>query len=159
MIDHTPPTPVCIEYTQVTVDPASCWAAVAARDLNTGSHDNCISQLHYAAALMSDIEKARSDYEKHIIDSCGKAAYWANKAWYDAYIEQWINCYVFTDTVNFSDCGSNQVVMRVYEADSMPRLDPHLWSCGEHAWFCYNTYQDYRIVYNQNFYGNSAKRL
>ncbi|MFZ1714869.1 MAG: hypothetical protein WAT88_06220, partial [Saprospiraceae bacterium] len=158
VIDHTPPTPVCIEYTQVTVDPASCWAAVAARDLNTGSHDNCISQLHYAAALMSDIEKARSDYEKHIIDSCGKAAYWANKAWYDAYIEQWINCYVFTDTVNFSDCGSNQVVMRVYEADSMPRLDPHLWSCGEHAWFCYNTYQDYRIVYNQNFYGNSAKK-
>ncbi|MBK9678121.1 MAG: hypothetical protein IPO69_04500 [Saprospiraceae bacterium] len=57
VIDHTPPTPVCIEYTQVTVDPASCWAAVAARDLNTGSHDNCISQLHYAAALMSDIRK------------------------------------------------------------------------------------------------------
>ena len=25
--DVTPPTPVCIEYTQVTVDPAGCWAS------------------------------------------------------------------------------------------------------------------------------------
>ncbi|MEP7268932.1 MAG: SdrD B-like domain-containing protein [Saprospiraceae bacterium] len=157
--DNTPPTPVCKEFTQVTVDPASCWAEISAKDLDNGSHDNCIGQLHFAVALMSDIEKARADYSKRIIDSCGSTEYWANKAWYDATIERWINCYVFDDKVTLGDCGSNQVVMRVYEADSMPRLDPHLWTCGEHAWFCYNTYQEYRTVHNYyNFRGTPAAK-
>ncbi|MBP6793914.1 MAG: hypothetical protein KA143_02615 [Saprospiraceae bacterium] len=148
IIDQTPPTPVCDEFTQVTLDPTSCWAVVSAKDLDNGSHDNCVTKLHFAAALMSDIEKARSDYAIKIEADCGKDEYWNNKSWYDAYIEEWINCYVFKDTVKFSDCGSNQVVLRVYEADSIPRLDPHLFSCGPHAWFCYNTYQNYRIGHN-----------
>ena len=42
VIDKTPPTPVCKEYTQVTVDPTSCWSSVAAIDLDNGSHDNCV---------------------------------------------------------------------------------------------------------------------
>ena len=37
IIDNTPPTPVCDEYTQVTVDPTSCWSAVAAADLDNGT--------------------------------------------------------------------------------------------------------------------------
>ena len=74
----------CKEFTQVTVDPASCWGFVLAKDLDNGSHDNCIETLHFAAAKMVDIEKARKDYEKRMIDSCGYKAYWDNKSWYDA---------------------------------------------------------------------------
>jgi hypothetical protein len=39
--DATPPNPVCDETTQATVDPATCWARVYAKDLDNGSKDNC----------------------------------------------------------------------------------------------------------------------
>jgi hypothetical protein len=152
VVDQTPPTPVCHEFTQVTVDPASCWAFITAKDLDNGSHDNCVKELHFAAALMSEIEKARKDYADSIIKSCGSKEYWDNKVWYDRYIEEWINCYVFRDVIELGDCGTNLVVMRVYEADSIPKLDPHIFTCGEHAWFCYNSYTAYRTVHNYNFF-------
>ena len=61
--DNTPPTPVCDEFTQVTVDPATCWSAVAAKDLDNGSHDNCVDNLHFAAAKMEeDVYKRQALY-------------------------------------------------------------------------------------------------
>jgi hypothetical protein len=140
IIDNTPPTPVCDEYTQVTVDPTSCWSAVAAADLDNGSHDNCCSVLHFAAAKMDSIVYWRNYWNTRLETEVGKADFWRDKAGYDALIEDWINCYVFSDTVHFDECGTNQVVLRVYEACGIPRLDPHVWPCSPHAWFCYNTY-------------------
>ena len=49
IIDNTTDTRMWWVY-QVTVDPTSCWSAVAAADLDNGSHDNCCGVLHFAAA-------------------------------------------------------------------------------------------------------------
>ena len=140
IMDNTPPTPVCDEFTQVTVDPATCWSAVAAKDLDNGSHDNCCEVLHFAAAHMDSITYWREYWNRTLEAEVGKAEFWKEKTEYDKLIEEWINCYVFDDSVHFDECGSNQVVLRVYEACNMPRMDPHVWPCGPHAWYCYNNY-------------------
>ncbi|MBK7609565.1 MAG: hypothetical protein IPI18_21410 [Saprospiraceae bacterium] len=72
--DMTPPTPNCIETTQVTVDPATCWARVYAKDLNTSSRDNCCDNLHYAVADMDSVDYYRKAYTDHLKLICG----WAN---------------------------------------------------------------------------------
>ena len=151
VIDNTPPTPVCDEVTRVTVDPVTCWSAIAAKDLDNGSHDNCCSVLHYAAAKMENIEYWRTHWNTTLEKEVGKTEFWKDKAIYDAIIEDWINCYVFSDTVQFDACGSKQVVLRVYEACGIPRYDPHVWPCSPHAWFCYNTYQ-YIGDFNYNWF-------
>lgn len=149
--DHTPPTPVCKEYTQLTLDPQSCWTRIAASDLDNGSHDNCCSELHFAAAFMEDIDSARNNYKNKIIADCGDKEYWNNKAWYDAYIEEYINCFIFKDTLDTYSCGTKQVVLRVYEACDIPRRDAHVFPCSPHAWYCYNTSWLYRVLFNYNF--------
>lgn len=151
VMDITPPTPVCDEFTQVTLDPAQCWARIAAADLDNGSHDNCCTNLHFAAAYMSDIEKARKDFESKIILECGDKEYWNNKAWYDEYINEWINCFIFKDTLDAGTCGTSQVVLRVYEACEVPGYDGHEFPCSPHAWYCYNTSWLYRVTFNQTF--------
>lgn len=149
--DRTPPTPLCLEYTQVTLDPDGCWAQVAASSLDVGSHDNCCQQLHFAAAFMDDIDKAKTDYLAKLESDCGKTEYWNNKDWYDKYIDDWINCYVFKDTIHLGECGTRRVVLRVYEACDLPLYDPHVFPCSPHAWFCYNTSWNYRIQFNKSF--------
>ncbi|MEP7269225.1 MAG: right-handed parallel beta-helix repeat-containing protein, partial [Saprospiraceae bacterium] len=151
IVDNTPPTPVCDEFTQVTVDPEGCWSKVAAKDLDNGSRDNCCSVLHFAAAKMDSIEYWRNYWNTKLEAAAGKTDFWKYKAEYDEVIEDWINCYVFSDTVHFDECGSNQVVLRVYEACGVPRYDPHVFPCSEHAWFCYNTY-NYIGDFNYNWF-------
>ncbi|MBK6393162.1 MAG: hypothetical protein IPF70_21905 [Saprospiraceae bacterium] len=140
VVDITPPTPICIEVTQTTVDPATCWTSIAAKDLDNGSRDNCCNVLHFAAAPMDSITYWRNYWNTTLETEVGKEAFWKDKDNYDALIEDWINCYVFSDTVHFDECGTNQVVLRVYEACGVPRFDPHIFPCSPHAWFCYNTY-------------------
>ncbi|HQW04191.1 MAG TPA: hypothetical protein PLR30_16995, partial [Saprospiraceae bacterium] len=150
--DITPPTPVCDEFTQVTVDPVTCWAKVKAKDLDNGSRDNCCDVLHFAAAHMDSITYWRKYWTDTLEAHCGKADFWDNKTHYDLQIERWINAYVFKDEISFTDCGTAQVVLRVYEACGVPVYDPHLWPCTEHQWFWYNTDQRFRIEHNWNFF-------
>ena len=158
--DNTPPTPVCIEYTQTTVDPATCWARVYAQDLDHGSRDNCCNVLHFAVAHMDSLDYYRTKWTSYWDATC-KADYWKYKPLYDAYLEEWINCYVFKDYIDLTECGTNQVVMRVYEACGVPRYDPHIFTprtgnCGnefgEHEWFCYNTSLLFRVNHNYNWF-------
>ncbi|HQW02104.1 MAG TPA: hypothetical protein PLR30_06495, partial [Saprospiraceae bacterium] len=149
--DETGPTPVCHEYTQVTVDPVSCWSTVDAKSLDNGSHDNCCGELHYAAAHMDSVTYWRNYWNTKLELEVGKVAYKADKVKYDALIEDWINCYVFADVLHFDDCGSNDVILRVYEACGLPRYDEHVWPCTPHQWFCYNTYL-YMADFNFNWF-------
>jgi len=153
--DITPPTPVCDEFTQVTVDPVSCWARVAAKDLDNGSRDNCCDILHFAAAHMDSITYWRNYWNTRLETKVGKEAFWRDKATYDLMIEDWINCYVFSDSIQLTECGTAQVVLRVYEACGVPRMDPHIWPCSEHAWFCYNTYL-YIADFNFNWFDDKG---
>ncbi|MBK9928620.1 MAG: CHRD domain-containing protein [Saprospiraceae bacterium] len=157
--DVTPPTPVCIEYTQVTVDPAGCWASVAAKDLDKGSRDNCSSKLHFAAAQMDSIDYWTKYWTSKLEEKCGKDEYWRNNELYQTWIDDWIDCYIFRDTVYFDECGSNQVVLRVYEADRIPLRDPHIFPWSEHAWYCYNSNIFYRIAHNYNFFDSKGSKL
>jgi len=150
--DITPPTPVCDEFTQVTVDPVTCWAKVKAKDLDNGSRDNCCDVLHFAAAHMDSIAYWTKYWTDTLEARCGKVAFWADKEFYDFQIERWINAYVFKDEIKFDECGTSQVVLRVYEACGVPVYDPHLWPCTEHQWFWYNTDQRFRIEHNWNFF-------
>jgi len=149
--DETAPTPVCHEFTQVTVDPVSCWSTVEAKSLDNGSHDNCCGELHYAAAHMDSVTYWRKYWNTKLELEAGKAAYKLDKVKYDALIEDWINCYVFADVLHFDDCGSNDVILRVYEACGLPRYDEHVWPCTPHQWFCYNTYL-YMADFNFNWF-------
>ena len=63
--DNTPPTPVCDELTQVTLDPDSCWVRIYAEDLDDGSNDNC-DDVHFAVATMSDIEYWRNYWHESL---------------------------------------------------------------------------------------------
>ena len=156
--DVTPPTPVCDEFTQITLDPTHCWAQIAAADLDNGSHDNCCEELHFAAAFMSDIDSAKAQFERKIVSECGSKEYWDNKKWYDEYINEWINCFVFKDTLDAQECGSSRVVLRVYEACEVPGYDAHEFPCSPHAWYCYNTSWLYRVLFNYNFKSAGATK-
>ncbi|HNT20236.1 MAG TPA: T9SS type A sorting domain-containing protein [Saprospiraceae bacterium] len=149
IIDNSPPTPVCDEYTQTTVDPATCWARVYAHDLDNGSRDNCCNTLHFAVATMADIDAAREELTE-TLEACGSSYVWHkdNKAAHEWLINQYINCYVFADYVDLTQCGNNPVVLRVYEACGIPRYDPHVFPCSPHEWFCYNAYTTDRIWRN-----------
>ena len=149
--DKTPPTPLCDEYSQAVVDPAVCWARVYAKDLDNGSRDNCCNVLHFAIARMTDIEKTKADAIAKIEKTCGKKEYWDKKVFYDAYIENYISCYVFKDFLDLADCGEQLVVLRIYEACGVPLYDPHTFPCSEHDWYCYNTSHLYRAEKNFNW--------
>lgn len=146
--DETPPIPVCDEITQTTIDPDQCWSRIYAEDLDNGSKDNCCDILHFAVAHMDSITHYRNKYTKQMEDSCGKAAYWKDKAMYDEIIEAWINCYVFNDYIDLTHCAENMIVLRVYEACGVPKYDNHVYACSPHSWFCYNTYPSYMLWHN-----------
>ncbi|HNR06574.1 MAG TPA: hypothetical protein PKM27_04605 [Saprospiraceae bacterium] len=155
--DLSPPTPLCDESAQVTVDPATCWARVYAKDLDNGSRDNCCNLLHFAVAPMSQVESTRAQAISKIETVCGRNEYWGKKAFYDAYIENWINCYVFNDYVDLTECGNVQLVLRVYEACGIPLYDPHTFPCSPHDWFCYNTSHLFRAEFNFNWFDKHDK--
>ncbi|MEP7269165.1 MAG: hypothetical protein ABI844_16210, partial [Saprospiraceae bacterium] len=157
VFDITPPTPVCDEFTRTTVDPQTCWARIYARDLDNGSRDNCCNILHFAIATMPAIEAARKSWTDYWNATC-KADYWKEKEEYDAFLEEYINCYVFKDYIDLTECGTNQVVLRVYEACGVPRYDAHVFPCSEHDWFTYNTYFWCRLFHNYTYFHTSGKK-
>ncbi len=103
--DETPPNPVCIKTLQTTIDPEQCWSRIYAADLDKGSKDNCCDILHFAVANMDSVVYYRSKYAKQMEDSCGKELYWKYKPFHDEVIENWINCYVFKDYVDLTECN------------------------------------------------------
>ena len=146
--DETPPNPVCIKTLQTTIDPEQCWSRIYAADLDKGSKDNCCDILHFAVANMDSVVYYRSKYAKQMEDSCGKELYWKYKPFHDEFIENWINCYVFKDYVDLTECNQNQLILRAYEACGVPRYDDHIYTCGAHSWFCYNTYPAFMLWHN-----------
>ncbi|MBK9677921.1 MAG: hypothetical protein IPO69_03420 [Saprospiraceae bacterium] len=149
--DITPPTPICIEYTQTTVDPATCWARVYAQDLDHGSRDNCCNVLHFAVAHMDSIDYYTNAWTSYWNTTCS-ADYWKYKDKYDKFLSDYINCFVFKDYIDLTECGTNQVVLRVYEACGVPRYDPHIFPCSEHDWYTYNTTKLCRAWHNYTFF-------
>ncbi|MBK7436301.1 MAG: hypothetical protein IPI77_05720 [Saprospiraceae bacterium] len=126
VVDITPPTPICVEVTQTTVDPATCWSAIAAKDLDNGSRDNCCNVLHFAAAPMDSITYWRNYWNTTLETEVGKEAFWKDKDNYDALIEDWINCYVFSDTVHFDECGTNHECMKLVVYQGLTRIFFHV---------------------------------
>ncbi len=149
--DNVAPTPVCDEITQVTLDPESCWVRVFAASLDDGSNDNCSQNLHYAVANMDSVDHYRNYWHGKLQDCLDPHFYEYEYKYIDQLIEKWINCFVFQDYVDLSECGREMLVMRVYEADGLPFLDPHLFKGTEHEWFCFNLYDDYACFYKYHY--------
>ncbi|MCB0656321.1 MAG: S-layer family protein, partial [Saprospiraceae bacterium] len=147
VIDGTPPTPVCDEITQVSLDPEKCWARIYAKDLDDGSHDNCCQQLHFAVANMDSINYWR-DYWHSQFENC-LDPYDFHHYYQDieAAIEEWINIFVFDDYIDVTECGSEQLVLRVYEACDLPEYDPHTFYGGEHEWYWWNLSEQFYAWY------------
>ena len=141
--DIIPPTPVCDEITQITLDPEKCWTRVYAEDLDDGSNDNCSHDLHFAVASMDTIEYYTEKWKNEIIECKGEYEFNHHYDLWKEVIDNWINCYIFNDYIDLSECGTEQVVLRVYEADGLPLYDPHLFKGTKHQWFCYNLFDDY----------------
>lgn len=140
--DYTPPTPVCDAHTVVSLDPDKCWAKISAKDLDDGSTDNCCNDLHFAVARMSDIETYTNKWQD-VFKECYGAHYGLHKGEIDSFINIWLNCFVFSDTLELSGCGPEQLVLRVYENCYAPHYDPHLFPGTEHQWYCYNLSDHY----------------
>ncbi|MEO5583481.1 MAG: hypothetical protein ABIR66_12380, partial [Saprospiraceae bacterium] len=164
--DDTPPTPVCDEFTVTTVDPATCWARVYAKDLDNGSRDNCCNVLHFAVATMANIDAEKKKWIDYWNANC-KADYWkyldVNRTkgkylGYTGFLEDYLNCFVFADYIDLTECGDNLVVLRVYEACGVPRYDPHVFPCSEHDWFTYNSFGMCRRVHNYSFFTTDGKK-
>ena len=147
VFDNTPPTPVCDEITQTTLDPDSCWARIYAKDLDDGSHDNCCDQLHFAVASMDSITYWRDHWHDYIVNCVGHYTYLDNQQYYDDLIEEWINVFVFDDYIDVTECGNEMLVMRVYEACGQPLYDNHLFYGGEHEWYWWNLSSDFASFY------------
>ncbi|MCB9317894.1 MAG: T9SS type A sorting domain-containing protein [Lewinellaceae bacterium] len=138
VIDDTPPTPVCDEITQTTLDPKECWSRIYAKDLDDGSHDNCCQYLHFAVANMDTITYWRSYWEDYFAGCLDPYDYHHYEDYINAFIEEWINVFVFDDYIDVTECGEEQLVVRVYEACDLPLYDDHLFYGGEHEWFWFN---------------------
>ncbi|MEZ4896074.1 MAG: T9SS type A sorting domain-containing protein [Saprospiraceae bacterium] len=147
VFDNTPPTPVCDEITQVTLDPKECWARIYAKDLDDGSHDNCCEQLHFAVASMDSINYWQNYWHDYIVNCVGHYAYLDDQEYYDHLIEEWINVFIFDDYIDVSECGNEMLVMRVYEACGLPVYDEHLFHGGEHEWYWWNLSADFASYY------------
>ena len=124
VFDETPPVPVCDEITQVTLDPEACWARISAKDLDDGSHDNCCDRLHYAVARMDSIEYWRKHWTEYFIGCLDPYDYQHYHSDIEASIEEWINIFVFDDEVDVTECGEENLVLRVYESCDLPPYDP-----------------------------------
>ncbi|MEZ4896906.1 MAG: hypothetical protein R2806_08730 [Saprospiraceae bacterium] len=136
--DNTPPDPVCDEITQVTLDPEKCWARINAIDLDDGSHDNCCDRLHFAVASMDSIEYYRNYWHEYFAGCLDPYDYHHYSDDIDRAIEEWINVFVFDDYIDVTECGEEQLVLRVYEACDLPEYDPHTFYGGEHEWYWWN---------------------
>ena len=154
--DNVAPIPVCDEITQVTLDPDSCWTRIPAEALDDGSHDNCVQNLHYAIANMDSVQYYRDYWNNKLGDCLDPYFLEHNHDFINDLIEKWINCFVFKDYVDMSECGEEMVVLRVYEADGLPLYDPHVFKGTEHEWFCFNLYDDYACFYKYH-YGEFTK--
>ncbi len=132
--DNDPPTPVCDEITQVTLDPQSCWARIYANDLDDGSHDNC-DEVHFAIAHMNDIEYWRNYWYTQLGACLDPYEYNHFKGTIHELIEEWIDLYVFDTYLDVTECGTDSVVLRVYENLNTPPYDPHVFRGSEHQWF------------------------
>lgn len=154
VIDDQPPEVIAHEATQSTLDPATCWSRIYARDLDNGSADNCCNVLHFAIARMDSVTAARKYVYEAIIAQCGHSDYKNKKEYYDFYIEDYVSTYIFNDYLDLSACETYPIVLRVWEACGIPRFDPHVWPCSEHLWFMYNAgypRSHYRADHNLNF--------
>ena len=134
--DNTPPTPVCDELTQVTLDPDSCWVRIYAEDMDDGSNDNC-DDVHFAIALQSDVDYWTNYWHENLNDCYLKYHYAADVI--NSMIEEWIDLYVFDSYIDLYECGRDDVVLRVYEDLGTPPYDPHKFKGSEHDW--YNWYR------------------
>ena len=141
--DDTPPTPVCDQYTQTTLDPNECWARIYATTFDDGSNDNCCPELHFSAAKMTDITQWRNYWKDAFETALGLQTYAKYRKDIEAWIEIWLDCNVFYDYVEFGDCADdNMVVTRVYSKCHIYKFyDPHLHGDSEHDFFCLETYK------------------
>ncbi len=142
--DQTPPTPVCDEITQVTLDPESCWVRIYAKDLDDGSHDNCDDSLFYAVATMTDIEYWRNYWNDQLMECYEEYHY--HRDLIDRIIDEWIDLYVFKEHIDIGDCNTDSLVMRVYEGLNTPPYDPHVFKGTRLEW--YNWFRAPLLRYN-----------
>ncbi len=138
VLDETPPVPVCDEITQVTLDPDLCWSRIEAKDLDDGSHGNCCGQLHFAVASMDTIEYWRNYWLDYFKNCSSEYEYHRDIEDIKGGIEEWINIFVFDDYVDVTECGTENLVLRVYETCGMPVYDPHTFYGGPHEWYWWN---------------------
>ncbi|MCB0602964.1 MAG: hypothetical protein KDC28_17120, partial [Saprospiraceae bacterium] len=141
VLDATPPTPVCDEITQVTLDPASCWARINAEDLDDGSHDNCCDQLYYAVALKDSVDYYEAKFQDFLssvteeylgvdLTLDGLGLYEGKAPNLVSFMrvahEVWMNLCAFDVVEDLTECGEDQVVLRVYEACGLRPYDEHI---------------------------------
>ncbi len=148
--DPSAPEAVCHGRVKLSVDPAHCWARVYAVDINNGSYDNCQSRLHLAVAVLDSIQYWRGYWSRELESILGIYKYTKSLKNINALIDHWVNVYVFRDFIDLGQ-GNNQVVLRVYESDSIPAMDPHRFPFQLHDWFCYNVYPLSRIEINYQY--------
>lgn len=151
--DETPPTPVCDAHTVVSLDPNKCWARISAKDLDDGSHDNCCEQLHFAVADMDTLNYWTEHWQNYFHDCLGAEAYYKHTAdgSIKAIIDEWLNCFIFSDYIDVTGCGEQTLVMRVYEVCGAPHYDPHLFKGSEHQWYNYNLSDNYAGWFHWNY--------
>lgn len=137
--DGSPPEAVCNTPVTLSVDPVQCWARIYALDLNNGSFDNCKSNLHFAIAEVDSINYWKDYWFNHLAFKAGKSPFSTELNNYIALIDHWINAYVFRDFLDLHQ-GNTEVILRVYESDSIPVQDVHVFPFDAHDWFCYNAY-------------------
>ena len=153
VVDETGPVPVCGRNVRITMDANSCWHRLNAASLDDGSFDNCCGTLHFAVARMEDLNYWTGYWNSQLKSCLGTSAYNSQYQSIQAAIDQWLDCYVYAEYVDLTDCGEEMVVMKTYQACGLPNYDPHSFAGDRHQWYCWNVYDDYACFYKLNYSG------
>jgi len=146
--DRSAPEAVCKSGLTMSSDPATCWARIYAEDLDDGSRDGCKTKLHFAVASMGEMDYWKKYWLGQLKERLGPVRFEVLKDQCFLLTDHWINTWVFRDYANLQKPGTHPLIFRVYEASSIPRLDPHLFNGGSHLWYCYNAYALARLEIN-----------
>jgi hypothetical protein len=125
-----------------------CKGSFLAKSLDTIASGACCNQLHLAVASSDSVKYYKDKWTNWIKNQCLQAdSFNAHAAFYNQWIDDWISCYVFKDSIDMPLCQDQKMILRVYKSCNLPPRDP-AFSCSEHAWYCYHTIPAFRSWYN-----------
>ena len=149
---HLMPIPVISRYLKLN----ECKGSLLAKSLDSLSSGICCNEMHLAVASSDSVKYYKDKWTNVIKSQCQEAdSFNAHASFYNQWIDDWISCYVFKDSVDMALCQDQKMILRAYKSCNLPPRDPS-FACSDHAWYCYHTIPVFRSWYNTHTSNTSS---